>query len=81
LSAGEFWRGWEVLLSDDRFTLIEEPDNLEMMWKKITKPFPKGQIAGTDAYFAAFASAGGHPLVTFDRGFRQFPHLNVHILT
>jgi len=80
MSAAEFWRGWEVLLSDDRFTLIHEPDTLEMMWRKTTKPFPKGQIAGTDAYFAAFATAIGHRLVTFDRGFRQYSQLDVDLL-
>lgn len=80
MSAVEFWRGWEVLLSDDRFTFINEPANLEMVWKRITKPFPKGQTAGTDTYFAAFATAINHRLVTFDRGFRRFSHLNVDIL-
>ncbi|MCH7615303.1 MAG: PIN domain-containing protein [Nitrospinae bacterium] len=80
MNAAEFWRGWEMLLSDDRFTMINEPDNLEMMWKKITKPFPKGQIAGTDTYFAAFATAIGHRLVTFDRGFRQYSQLDVDLL-
>jgi predicted nucleic acid-binding protein len=31
-------------------------------------------------YFAAFARAGGHRLLTFDRGFRQFDGLDVEIL-
>ena len=50
MSASEFWRGWEVLERDDRFALVSEPENLEPVWKRITKSFPKVQTAGTDAY-------------------------------
>lgn len=34
----------------------------------------------TDAYLAAYARAGGLTVVTFDRGFRQFPDLSCELL-
>ena len=80
MNAENFWRGWDMLLNDDRFTHIKEPEDLEMVWRKLTTTFPKGHIAGTDTYFAAFAYASSHRLVTFDQGFRQFPQLDVEIL-
>ena len=33
-----------------------------------------------DAYFAAFAQSAGSTLVTFDRGFRLFPTIQVDVL-
>jgi toxin-antitoxin system PIN domain toxin len=80
MSAAEFWRGWDVLRRDNRFAMVSEPEDLEAAWRRITKPFPKGQTAETDAYFAAFASSTGFRLVTFDRGFRRFSNINVEIL-
>ena len=34
-----------------------------------------------DAYLAAFAIAGGHQLITTDKGFKQFAELNPVILS
>jgi predicted nucleic acid-binding protein len=34
-----------------------------------------------DAYLAAFAIAGGHQLVTTDKGFAQYPGLSLHVLS
>lgn len=80
MSAAEFWRGWDVLQGDNRFAMVSEPKTLEAAWRRITKPFPKGKTAETDAYFAAFASAAGFRLVTFDRGFSRFSNIDVEIL-
>jgi toxin-antitoxin system PIN domain toxin len=52
-----------------------EPDGIDdrlAEWSGILKP---GSGQWTDAYLAAFAVAGGHRLVAFDRDFARFPGL------
>ncbi|MDE2681414.1 MAG: hypothetical protein OSB29_08625 [Verrucomicrobiota bacterium] len=80
LSALDAWRQWESLEADSRFEWGEEHPNLNQDWKAITSVFKRGRIAGTDSYLAAFEMAGGHTLVTFDRGFAGFPGLQVELL-
>lgn len=80
LSALEAWRQWESLEADSRFVWGEEHPNMNQAWKPLTSAFKRGRIAGTDSYLAAFALAGGHSLVTFDRGFAGFPGLQVELL-
>jgi len=77
LPAAAIWEAWDVLLSDDRFARVEEPPRLEAQWRVLTQDFPAGRCAETDTYLAAFARAGGHRLLTFDRGFRRFEGLDV----
>jgi uncharacterized protein len=76
-SASEFWRGWQRLMEDDRFEMAGEPAGLEDAWRALTASLPKGTPAETDCYLAAFAIAGGHSLVSFDRGMRRFKGLSV----
>ena len=77
----EFWEGWDSLLRDDRFVLVEEePADLEKRWRELCSALPKGKIAETDTYLAAFALAGGYTLATFDRGFARFEGLRAEIL-
>jgi toxin-antitoxin system PIN domain toxin len=75
LSAEEFWDGWERLMADGRFSPAPEPDDLEDVWRDVTRLLPKGQCAGTDTYFVALARAGDWTLVTFDRGLHNFPNV------
>jgi toxin-antitoxin system PIN domain toxin len=79
LSAAAVWDAWDLLLTDDRFTSIQEPAGIESEWRLVTRDFAAGRHAGTDTYLAAFARAGGYSLLTFDRGFRQFEGLEVEI--
>lgn len=76
-SASEFWDGWQRLMEDDRFALVGEPTGLENAWRALTAALPRGKPAETDCYLAAFAIAGRHSLVSFDRGLRRFPGLNL----
>jgi hypothetical protein len=69
-----------LLLTDDRFAQVAEPSRLEAEWRFLTQAFAVGRCVETGTYFAAFARAGGHRLLTFDRGFRQFDGLDVEIL-
>jgi len=79
LSAAEFWDGWQLLIADDRFSAVQEPPNLEDVWQAVTRSLPKGQCAGTDTYFAAFAQAGDWTLVSFDRGFATLPNIRTEV--
>jgi toxin-antitoxin system PIN domain toxin len=79
-SAYEFWEGWDRLMTDDRFAFVHEPTGLTKVWRQVTELIPSGTCAGTDAYLAAIALSGGWSFVTFDRAFRHFPNLNLHVL-
>lgn len=79
LPAARVWEGLDLLLTDERFARVEEPARLEAEWRRLTRSLPAGRCAGTDHYFAAFARAGGHRLLTLDRGFLEFDQLEVVI--
>lgn len=80
-SAAEFWRGWTMLLEDDRFSRVDEPPGFESVWQTVTTRLRRGEVAETDAYLAAFALAGQHRLVSFDRGMKRFTGVDTEILT
>ena len=76
----EFWRGWDRMTDDNRFAFVAEPSTLESVWRDVIGGLPAGTIADTDVFLAAFARAGDHTLVTFDRGFRKFRALKLELL-
>ena len=78
--AAAIWDAWDLLLTDHRFAPVQEPPRLEEEWRLLTRLFAVGRCVETDTYLAAFARAGGHRLLTFDRGFRGFRGLDVEIL-
>jgi predicted nucleic acid-binding protein len=45
--------------------------------KLLNYPVPTAKLI-SDAYLAAFAIASSRRLITLDRGFRQFPRLELH---
>ena len=77
----EFWRGWDRMSDDDRFSLVAEPPTIEPVWREVARALPSGAVADTDVFLAAFARAGDHTLVTFDRGFRRFRGLQLELLS
>ena len=79
LTAAAVWDAWDLLLTDYRFALVQEPSLLEKEWRNLARSFPPGRCAETDTYLAAFALAGGYRLLTFDRAFRLYDGLNVEI--
>lgn len=80
LSPTEFWEGWAKLMADDRFRMIEEPAELEAVWRDLTSELPRGQCAETDAYLASFAKSGGLKITTFDKGFQRYEGLDLELL-
>ena len=81
MTPSEFREGWDSLLRDDRFVLVEEePADLEKRWREICSALPKGKTAETDTCLAAFALAGGHTLATLDRVVARFEGIRSAIL-
>lgn len=80
ISAADFWRGWDTLMGDERLAFVGEPRNLERAWRERTTALSTGESAGTDAYLAAFARAGGWRLATFDRGLTRLAGPDVDLL-
>ena len=80
LTMGEAWGVYDRLMSDGRFVFASEPENLEDIWRALCPAKMIAPKKWMDAYLAAFAIAVGAQLVTLDRGFRDFPGLNLHLL-
>lgn len=80
LTPQEAWAYWDSLAADQRFSLVDEPPKLETIWREMAIDMPRDRCVETDTYLAAFALAGGHRLITFDRGFRRFDALDSLIL-
>jgi len=74
------WNACDALLSDSRVVFLDEPANLEFIFRQLTKTaFPQHKL-WTDAYLAAFARTARHSMVTFDDGFRRFTGLDLLVL-
>jgi predicted nucleic acid-binding protein len=54
---------------------------LEAIWKKFVEGSKASPKLWMDSYFAAFAMAGGHQLVTTDKAFKQFKGLDLLVLS
>jgi predicted nucleic acid-binding protein len=78
--ASQAWIGLELLLEDERVEFLEEPPGLNSVWPTLFRYREPTPNLVNDAYLAAFAIAGGHKLVTRDRGFLEFRGLEVEIL-
>ena len=69
-------RPWPVDLAavpDPRVELASEPANVEIPWRKFTQGQSFSPKVWNDAYLAAFADSGNLEVVTFDKGFAQYP--------
>lgn len=81
LSNAEAWAAYEALLADDRVAArMEEPQGLEMRWRRLAVRDTASPKLWMDAYLAAFALAAGCRVVTMDAAFRQFTNLDVLVL-
>src|SRR5579862_2632235 len=80
LSAAESWSRVTTLLDDERVRFLTEPPELDSVLPGLFRySEPTSQLIN-DAYLAAFAISSNRTLVTFDRGFQQFPGLDVDLL-
>jgi len=80
LTPQQAWDTYRKFRADPRIVFAEEPAELEKSWTEITDAASFKQNLWTDSYLAAFATAGGHAIVTFDDGFRQFSRVDAIVL-
>lgn len=76
----EAWQMFDDFQADPRILFLEEPNTLAPFWRVLASGPRRSTKLWNDAYLASFALAGNLQLVTFDRGFLQFPGLNLHLL-
>lgn len=76
----EAWHTYDTLMADARFSFWPEPDGVEEVWRALCASRQVSPKKWNDAYLAAFAIAAGLQLATFDRGFRDFPGLDMILL-
>ena len=81
LSNHAAWSVYEGLLADERIAWMAEPSGLDALWKKFAGGAKASPKLWMDAYLAAFATAGGHQLVTTDKAFKQFKRLDLLVLS
>lgn len=67
------WSTYDLLLTDERISFHTEPESnqLEQAWRSLSSGRRSASMQWPDTYLAAFASAAGLRVVTFDRGLHQ----------
>jgi len=64
------WVAYDQWLQDPRVELVEEPAEIEIRFRALTRLRQPATKDWADSYLAAFAAVGQLTLVTFDRGLR-----------
>jgi toxin-antitoxin system PIN domain toxin len=75
------WAAVQSLIDDPRIEVLEQvPTAHDKLWHdNVARREPSPDL-WTDAWLAALAQAHDCEMVTFDRGFRSFSKLNLHLL-
>jgi predicted nucleic acid-binding protein len=69
MSQQEAWRAYDRWTSDDRILFLDEPPNVEVAFRALTRQSRSQTKNWADAYLAAFADVSSMRFVTFDRAF------------
>jgi toxin-antitoxin system PIN domain toxin len=80
LSQRRAWSCFDRLFEDDRVIFLEEPDELELRWRTLTRSDEPKQYFWTDAYIAAFALVSRIKVSTIDQDFSRFRGLEIELL-
>jgi toxin-antitoxin system PIN domain toxin len=80
LTAARAWEAYDTLCNNARIQFVHEPLGIEQSWREATKHQRTGPNLWTDAYLAAFATAAGFSVVTFDQGFARHRGAKVRLL-
>jgi uncharacterized protein len=80
LSLSEAWECYDHLTEDTRFDFALEPVGLEHCWRRMTMTDSYSPKVWTDRYLAAFATAAGLRVVTFDGGFASLAEVQSVVL-
>lgn len=75
------WRIYDEMMSDERMASAEEPADIAAVRRSLTLRTTFAPNVWTDAYLAPFARSADIQLVTFDRGFGQYPGLKFLVLS
>lgn len=75
------WDAFDQLFADPRVGYVDEPANIEPIWRSLTQHQSYSPKVWSDAYLAAFAQVIGFEIVTFDQGFSQYSGVQVTILS
>jgi hypothetical protein len=65
------WAAYDRWLRDPRVEFVDEPAEIEMRFRALTRLRLPATKDWADSYLAAFAAVGQLTLVTFDRGLRS----------
>ena len=80
LTLPKAWKAFDLLLSDSRTFYCDEPRGVEDEWRKFTNKAAFSVKIWNDAFLAALAKMAGLQLVTFDKGFKRYAGLKMHLL-
>lgn len=80
LSGAEAWALLQEWLRLPEVSFLSEPMDLDKHLGQFSRTIDIPSKLWTDAYLAAFASAGNHRIVTFDGDMRKFPGLELLLL-
>jgi len=75
------WSKYDSFLSDERIEFIDEPPDMELVWRSFSKGRRYSPRIWNDAYLAAFACTARLKMVTFDKGFKAYEGLSVELLS
>jgi len=67
LTQSQAWAAFDTFLQSPGIKLIEEPRGLDPIFRRLTNRDEVSTKQWADGYLAAFSTAAGIPLVTFDR--------------
>ncbi|PYT70053.1 MAG: VapC toxin family PIN domain ribonuclease [Acidobacteria bacterium] len=70
-SQQEAWKAYDHWLEDQRVDFLDEPSELEIAFRSLTRSAQASPKHWADSYLAAFAQASRLTLVTFDRAFQN----------
>ena len=80
LTLGAAWKCYDTVVKMAPIRFAAETPELESVWRQYTTAETYSPKVWTDAYLAAFADTANLTLVSFDKGFRNFPNARAVIL-
>jgi toxin-antitoxin system PIN domain toxin len=81
IDRSQAWRTYDQLWADERVLWVDEPAELDAVWRAISARDDKSHKLWTDDYLAAFAQASEGTLITLDHNVRaRYPSVRVELL-
>jgi hypothetical protein len=81
IDRSQAWRTYDQLGADERVLWVDEPAELDAVWRAISARDDKSHKLWTDDYLAAFAQASGATVITLDRKMpARYPSVQIDVL-